>query len=184
MASTIMDPTGRTSGDAEAGLELARRSGDLRGATVGLLENGKQNARLFLEEVGSVLEERYGISAVTMRRKEVFTAPVPAETVEEMKAECDVVVTGIGDCGSCSASAVADGVLFERHGVPAAVICSEAFRTTADAMAEIQGAPGYRYLTTAHPVAGLTPEQVRERAELVADQVAEMLAAERSHQAA
>jgi hypothetical protein len=51
-------------------------------------------------------------------------------------------------------------------------------------MAEIQGAPGYRYLTTAHPVAGLTPEQVRERAELVADQVAEMLAAERSHQAA
>ncbi|HYH29819.1 MAG TPA: hypothetical protein VD903_05485, partial [Pseudonocardia sp.] len=46
----------------------------------------------------------------------------------------------------------------------AAVICSDAFVATADAMAALRGAPGYRYLTTAHPVAILTPEQVRERA--------------------
>ena len=31
-------------------------------------------------------------------------------------------------------------------------------------MAGLQGAPGYRYVTTPHPVAILTPEQVRERA--------------------
>jgi len=60
------------------------------------------------------------------------------------------------------------------------VICSDAFRATADAMAGVQGAPGYRYLTTPHPVAGLTPEQVRERAEAVADEVAKMLAGEGS----
>jgi phosphoglycerate dehydrogenase-like enzyme len=46
-------------------------------------------------------------------------------------------------------------------------------------MAGVQGAPGYRYLTTPHPVAGLTSEQVRERAEAVAEQVAKMLAGER-----
>ena len=56
------------------------------------------------------------------------------------------------------------------------MICSDAFRATGDAMAEVQGAPGYRYLTTPHPVAGLTPDQVRERAEGVADQVARLLA--------
>ena len=55
------------------------------------------------------------------------------------------------------------------------MICSDAFRATGDAMAEIQGAPGYRYLTTPHPVAGLTPEQVRERAEAVAAEVMELL---------
>jgi hypothetical protein len=60
------------------------------------------------------------------------------------------------------------------------VICSDAFIATADAMAGVQGAPGYRYLTTPHPVAGLTPEQVRERAEAVADEVAKMLAGEGS----
>jgi hypothetical protein len=68
--------------------------------------------------------------------------------------------------------------LFERNGRPAAVICSDAFKATGDAMADIQGAPGYRYLTTPHPVAGLTPEQVRERAEAVAADVAGMLAGE------
>jgi hypothetical protein len=44
-------------------------------------------------------------------------------------------------------------------------------------MAEVQGAPGYDYLTTPHPVAGLAPDQVHERAEALAAQVAELLAA-------
>ncbi len=55
------------------------------------------------------------------------------------------------------------------------MICSDAFKATGDAMADIQGAPGYRYLTTPHPVAGLTPTQVRERAEAVAGEVAALL---------
>ena len=55
------------------------------------------------------------------------------------------------------------------------MICSDAFKATAEAMADVQGAPGYRYLTTPHPVAGLTPEQVRERAEALAAEVAGML---------
>ena len=55
------------------------------------------------------------------------------------------------------------------------MICSDAFSATGDAMADIQGAPGYRYLTTPHPVAGLTAEQVRERAEAVAGEVMALL---------
>ena len=55
------------------------------------------------------------------------------------------------------------------------MICSDAFRATGDAMAGVQGAPGYRYLTTPHPVAGLTPEQVRQRAEDLAAEVARLL---------
>lgn len=55
------------------------------------------------------------------------------------------------------------------------MICSDAFKATGDAMAEIQGASGYRYVTTPHPVAGLMPDQVRERAEAVAAEVAALL---------
>jgi hypothetical protein len=55
------------------------------------------------------------------------------------------------------------------------VICTDAFKATADAMAEVQGAPGYRYLITRHPVAGLTPDQVRERAQALAAEVAALL---------
>jgi hypothetical protein len=177
MTNAIMDPTGEAESRAGTGLSLAPRRRDLTGATVGLLENGKQNARLFLEDVGALLRDRHGVGAVKLHRKEVFSTAEPPEIIDAIGAECDVVVMGVGDCGSCSAAAIADGVQFERHGTPAAVICSDAFRATADAMAEVQDAAGYRYVTTPHPVAGLSPAQVNERAEQVAAEIAQLLAA-------
>jgi hypothetical protein len=42
-------------------------------------------------------------------------------------------------------------------------------------MATLHGAPGYRYLTTPHPVAVLDPDQVRERAAQLAGAVADLL---------
>ena len=65
-------------------------------------------------------------------------------------------------------------IRFEAAGL-AAAICSDAFGVTADAMAELRGAPGYRYATTPHPVAVLTPDQVRERAARVLDDVVALL---------
>jgi hypothetical protein len=59
------------------------------------------------------------------------------------------------------------------------VICTDAFKATADAMAAVHDAPGYHYVTTAHPVAGLSAEQVHERAEQVALDVARLLGTER-----
>ncbi|MGE5289239.1 MAG: UGSC family (seleno)protein [Micromonosporaceae bacterium] len=180
MPNAILDPTGRadrTQAPAVkgAGLNLAPRPGDLRGATVGLLVNTKQNAALFLGEVGKLLVERHGAAGVMARTKTAFALPASEELLKEMTTECDVVVTGIGDCGSCSASAVTDGVALESRGTPAAVICSDAFRGSADAIAGLRGAPGYRYVTTPHPVAVLTPDQVRERAVTVLPEVVSML---------
>ena len=109
------------------------------------------------------------------RTKLAFALPVPDDLLEELATSCQAVVTGVGDCGSCSGSAVADGVAFERRGIPAAVICSDAFTVTADAMAAVKGAKGYRYATTAHPVAVLTPDEVRERAEEALPQVVALL---------
>ena len=43
-------------------------------------------------------------------------------------------------------------------------------------MAELRGAPGYRYATTPHPVAVLTADQVRERAAQVLGDVVALLA--------
>jgi hypothetical protein len=44
-------------------------------------------------------------------------------------------------------------------------------------MAGLQGAPGYRYVTTPHPVAVLAPDQVRERALSVLPEVVSLLVA-------
>ncbi|MBV9854297.1 MAG: hypothetical protein JOY82_07180 [Streptosporangiaceae bacterium] len=174
MPNVILDPTGQVQAAKSAPPRAPRRA-SLRGARVGLLVNTKQNAAPFLDEVGRLLVERYGASGVLARTKTNFAQPAPEELIKEMQAGCDVIVTGIGDCGSCSASAVADGVAFETAGTPAAAICSDAFGVTADAMAELRGAPGYAYATTPHPVAVLTPEQVRERAARVLGDVVALL---------
>ena len=97
MASTIMDPTGRKDSEGLPEFAPAPRQADLAGTTVGLLENGKQNARLFLEEVGTVLRDRYGVASVDVRRKGNFAAPEPAEVIDEIRSGCAGVVIGVGD---------------------------------------------------------------------------------------
>jgi len=176
MPNAILDPTGRAGVQKAAapGLELAPRRRDLSGLRVGLMDNTKHNAALLLGEIGKLLVTEHAAAAVTLAEtKANFAAPAPADLIGRYSQECDVVLTGVGDCGSCSASAVADGILFEQAGLPAAVICSDAFVVTADAMAELRGAPGYHYIRTPHPVAVLTTDQVRERAkQLLPDVVA------------
>ena len=178
MPNAILDPTGRA-GVAAAprpDLLLATRRPALSGLRVGLMDNTKHNAALLLHEIGKLLVAEHGLAAVTVEAtKANFAAPAPAELIERYRQDCDVVITGVGDCGSCSASAVADGILFEQAGVPAAVICSDAFVVTADAMAELRGAAGYHYARTAHPVAVLTTEQVQQRAKQLLPEVVAIL---------
>jgi hypothetical protein len=166
MPNAILDPTGRAdvAEAPRAGLTLAARRPDLSGIRVGLMDNTKHNAALLLAEIGKLLAAEHGVTVTVEATKANFAAPAPEDLVQRYRDGCDVVITGVGDCGSCSASAVADGIGFEQAGLPAAVICSDAFVVTADAMAELRGAPGYRYIRTAHPVAVLTTDQVRERA--------------------
>jgi hypothetical protein len=97
MPSAILDPTGLSSRKVAEGLTLAARPAHLSGARVGLLENGKQNARRLLEDVADVLHDRYGAGEVTLRRKENFAQPASPELVDELSAEADVVVIGVGD---------------------------------------------------------------------------------------
>jgi hypothetical protein len=177
MPNAILDPTGRSGATTAPppGLELARRRPDLAGARLGLMDNTKHNAALLLAEIGALLAAEHGATVTVEGTKANFAAPAPRDLVDRYREACDVVITGVGDCGSCSASAVADGIAFEQAGLPTAVICSDAFVVTANAMAELRGAPGYRYIRTAHPVAVLTTEQVRQRAKQLLPEVVAVL---------
>lgn len=175
MPNAILDPTGATTSKAKSAAPRAPRPASLKGVRVGLLINTKQNAAPFLHEVGRLLVENYGVASVTHRTKVNFAMPEADEVIKEMAAEADVIVTGVGDCGSCSAAAAADGVVFEAAGLPAAVIVTESFRATTEAMAELRGAPGFPYATTQHPVAVLEEDQVKARAAGVLPDVVALL---------
>jgi len=50
-------------------------------------------------------------------------------------------------------------------------------------LAALRGAPGYKYATTAHPVAVLTEDKVKERAAGVLDAVVALLVADADEKA-
>jgi hypothetical protein len=174
MFSAMIDPTAGPATRARATV-LAVRKPDLSGRRVGLLANVKRNAEQFLDEVGALLRREHGAEVVLRRKKLSITDPVPPDILADLVAACDVVVVGVGDCGSCSASAVADGLALEDAGIPAVVVCTDAFAVTADAMAALQGSAGYRYVQIPHPVAPLGAEELRQRAAAALPEIAATL---------
>lgn len=52
--------------------------------------------------------------------------------------------------------------MLERAGIPAVSLCTDAFRITAEAMANQMGFPGFRYVTLPHPVASRTEKEIDE----------------------
>lgn len=68
----------------------------LRGATVGLLSNGKTNVAPFLDEVDSLLRSEHGVAEVVRLRKPNMSAPAPADVMRDLVA-CDAAFSAIGD---------------------------------------------------------------------------------------
>ncbi len=68
-----------------------------------------------------------------------------------------------------------DGILFEKHGIPAASIITDVFDATGRAMAQTWGLPHYKYLAMPHPIANLTEEELDQRARAMVPQIVELL---------
>ncbi len=54
--------------------------------------------------------------------------------------------------------------MLERAGIPAVSLCTDAFRITAEAMANQMGFPGYQYVALPHPIASRTEKEIDEMA--------------------
>ncbi|REE02393.1 hypothetical protein LG293_10415 [Citricoccus nitrophenolicus] len=178
MTAGILDPTissinsrSRPGGPvATTQAAAAPRVGSLRGKRMGLLENTKRNAAALLDALGTVLTETDHVDLVRMTKQE-FAMPLAEDVVDGLIRDCDVVVIGVGDCGSCSAAAVADGIALEERGVPVAVLCTEAFEVTSRAMAGLKGRPDFPVLLMPHPIANLTDGDLAERGQALASRV-------------
>ena len=91
----ILDPT---VGAATSALHaLAPRPASLRGATIGLLANGKSNGMALLDQVVERLRERHRIADVVRVAKTNASAPVTDSDAEELAGRCAAVITAIGD---------------------------------------------------------------------------------------
>ena len=94
MTVQILDPTTEFAGRRIA---YAPRPKSLKGLRVGLIDNTKHNSDQLLLRIAGILESEHGSKAHIIRRKKSSGAAPHAEIIEEYKANCDVIVAGVGD---------------------------------------------------------------------------------------
>ena len=90
----LYDPT---SSGPQRSLLRAPALPSLNGKTIGILENGKLNAREMLTEIAALFEQRHGCTIRTVYHKSNASAPAPAETLAKAVKDVDFLVTGLGD---------------------------------------------------------------------------------------
>ena len=67
--------------------------------------------------------------------------------------------------------------MLERAGIPAVSLCTDAFRITAEAMANSLGFPGYQYVALPHPIASRTEREIDEIAKNALPEIIRVLGA-------
>lgn len=92
--TTVLDPT---AAPTPVSARLAPRADSLNGLRLGLLDNHKRNATAVLDEIEKLISQRYELASVVRRHKADVSRPCPGETVADLAAQADIVITAIGD---------------------------------------------------------------------------------------
>ena len=156
----VFDPRGRVE-SAEA--PLAPRPGTLDGLRLGVLDNSKWNANKLLRGAAAALGAEIGFAEVHYYVQHSFSKDADPALIARIVTECDIVLTAIGDCGSCCSCCVRDSVALERLGVPAACIITTEFVEETGLTRAAIGMPGLRPVVIDHPVSSITAEEVAAR---------------------
>ncbi|MET0852579.1 MAG: hypothetical protein ABW020_15685 [Candidatus Rokuibacteriota bacterium] len=91
---TVLSPVGEL---RVASLVVPALPGDLRGLTVGFLDNTKSNFDRLVTEMGAMLVEQWGAKRVVHRKKANAATPAAREIVEGLAKDCDLVFAGSAD---------------------------------------------------------------------------------------
>jgi hypothetical protein len=161
--------------DAVAASALAPRPRGLDGATIGIMCNVKRNGPELTAAIADLLRAEFDIAGVVGPVRAAGTMLPSQEQLDDMAARCDIVLTGLGDCGSCSACSIHVAADFERRGVPAVAVCTKPFLRSGQAMAARQGMPELRFVMVDHPLSSLSIDEIRERAQDALPQVLAIL---------
>jgi hypothetical protein len=91
---TVLHPAAE---DVAEPQRLAPRLASLQGMTVGFIDNHKRNANVYIEELGRLLQEGYGVSRVVTYRKISQSLPTPDEVLDQLANSCDAIIHAVAD---------------------------------------------------------------------------------------
>jgi hypothetical protein len=150
----------------------------LSGARVGVLDNGKPNAGLLLTRVGEQLAARTGAQLTLVTEKgpggNAATPCTPA-VMDRIVSECDIVLTGSADCGSCTSWSVHDTIQLEQRGLPTVVATTTHFVDLTRRVAAGFGVPDARVAVFPHPLGGTPDDTILGWADAAIDEVIGLL---------
>jgi hypothetical protein len=90
----IFDPTSRP---VERAVEVASRPATLRGLRLGLVDNTKFNSDTLLRKLAGRLAHRHGVTVTVTNRKRSPSHEIDEGGVRALRAQADLVISGIGD---------------------------------------------------------------------------------------
>ena len=145
------------------------------GIRVGLVSNGFPDAETILTAIGDLLQDRLDSPEIRLIARDDPTVSADASDLAKAR-ECDVVVTALGQCGSCTSSATRDAAAIAKLGVPAAALVSYKFLDLAQFVADSVRMPDVPRVALPHPVSGTGVANIGRIAEQVVDDVISALA--------
>ena len=90
----ILDPTVEP---RRQPLTYVPRPDSLKGKRIGLVENTKFNAKPILEKLAERLGRRHQTTVTFRTRKRSASHEVDGDAIKALRAQCDLVISGIGD---------------------------------------------------------------------------------------
>ncbi len=137
---------------------------DLRGATIGLLWNGKSNGDNLLRELDARLRTAFGVARIVWGDKasEASGAMWPApEDLLARFTQVPAVITGPGDCGSCTSGTVHDAVELQKRGIRSIAVCTAPYGKMAALECRALGVPEVPVGLVEHPLIGRDAEYMK-----------------------
>ena len=141
--------------------------GSLRGKIVGIRTDTAWRSWTIISEVWMDLLEREGATVdvlVSADAPGVSGAQQVADSdrTREWAERIDLGISGLGNCGSCTAYTVRDGIAIEAAGKPAVIAATSEFEIHAHTVAEHLNHPNLKVLVFPYPLEGRDESELRE----------------------
>ncbi len=155
---TVMIPTGASESGS---IPTAPRPKSLQGLRVALLDNGKEFSNIVLDALAETLKRDYGVTKIKFWRKGFPAKGAPF--IDEMAAESDVAISGVGHCGSSAPWSIIDAVNLEKAGVPTVALISRSFCPLGQFVARGTGHEGLPIVMLPHPIGEVDESRIAQK---------------------
>jgi hypothetical protein len=158
----VLNPTAAHSADiADPGPNF----GNIRGRTIGFRVDTLWRSWDWVVDVWAEKLRELGATTIFWRTHQGRTGNegerIAAEE-QRFMADSDLVVSGLGNCGSCTGWTIRDAMAATKNGKPAIAVVTATFEPLSESISKRAGNSGLRRFVLPHPLNEMSRETVEE----------------------